>query len=114
MRKVLIIMEQDSLRDALQKELQQEFEVSICDNAEDGARLLENRPDILVIDLFLPRTNGLTFLTQNKSHLPPMVVVLSALTSPEVLLQLVDLGVTSVIRRPCTIKAFTTILNTYV
>lgn len=111
MRKVLIIMEQDCLRDALQKELQQEFEVSVCGNAEDGATLLENRSDILVIDLFLPGTNGLTFLIENKPYLPSIVVVLSVLTSPGILRKLADLGVTSVIRVPCTLDAITSVLK---
>lgn len=111
MHKVLIIMEQDCLRDALQKELQQNFEVSVCGNAEDGAVLLKNRPDILVTDLFLSGANGLTFLMQNKPHLPPMIVVLSVLTSPEILRQLADLGVTSVIRKPCTVQSVTSALK---
>ena len=111
MRKVLIIMEQDCLRDALQKELQQDFEVSVCGNAEDGAALLKDRPDILVTDLFLPGTNGLTFLIENKPYLPPIVVVLSALISPEVLRQLADLGAASVIRKPCTVQAVTSALK---
>lgn len=112
MRKVLIIMEQDCLRDTLVSELQQDFVVSVCGNAEDGVALLKNRPDILVIDLFLPGTDGLSFLIQNKSLLPPTVVVLSVLTSPTVLRQLADLGVTSVIRKPCTVKAFISVLKT--
>lgn len=114
MRKVLIIMEQDCLRDALQKELQHEFEVSVCGNAEDGGALLKNLPDILVIDLFLPGTNGLAFLIENKLYLPPIVIVLSALTSLGILRKLADLGVSSVIRVPCTLDAITSVLKDHV
>nr|MBQ8245313.1 response regulator transcription factor [Oscillospiraceae bacterium] len=105
MRKVLIIMERECLRDALQQELQQAFEVIACGNADDGAVLLQDQPDAMVLDLFLPGTDGLTFLRQNRECLPPAVVALSVLTTPEILEALAVLGVTAVIRKPCTVKA---------
>lgn len=114
MRKVLIIMERDCLRDALQKEMQQNFEVTVCDNAEDGTVLLELQPDILILNLFLPSTNGLAFLMESKPYLPSIVVVLSALTSLGILRKLADLGVTSVIRVPCTLDAITSVLKNHI
>lgn len=104
MRKVLIIMERDCLRDALQQELQQAFEVIACCNADDGAVLLRDPPDVMILDLFLPGMDGLTFLRQNRECLPPAVVALSVLTTPETLDALAVLGVTAVIRKPCTVR----------
>lgn len=114
MRKVLIIMERDCLRDALERELRQDFEVLTCGNADDGAVLLQDRPDMLVLDLFLPGTDGLTFLIRNQSRLPSVVIVLSTFTSSAILQQLAELGVEAVIRKPCTIKAITSALKTCV
>lgn len=105
MQKVLIVMEQDSLRDALQKELQPDLEVVICSNADEGAVYLRDRPDILIADLALPGTDGLTFLMQNKNRLPPLVIVLTVFVSQQLFLQLERLGVSCVIRKPCTVKA---------
>lgn len=105
MRKVLIIMERDCLQDALQQELHQAFEVIACCNADDGAVLLRDQPDVMILDLFLPGMDGLSFLKHNKSRLPPAVVALSVLTTPEVLDALAALGVSAVIRKPCTVKA---------
>lgn len=114
MQKVMMIMEPDSLRDALQRELMQHFEVTVCSNAYDAAALLWEVPDILILDLFLPVMDGLSFLIRNKVHLPPVVVVLSVLTSRDVLQQLADLGVRAVIRKPCTVEAILSVLKTCV
>lgn len=104
MRKVSIVMESGCLRCSLEKELQRRFEVSVCGNTDAGADLLRDQPDILVMDLSLPGIDGLTFLKQHKGILPPIIIVLSVLTSPDVLRELAELGVSSVIRRPCTIS----------
>lgn len=110
MQKVLIIMKQDSLQDALRKDLQKDFEVVTCSNAEEGAVLLQDKPDVLIADLFLPGTDGLTFLIQNRAQLPPTVIVLTVFISTKVLRQLEELGVSAVIRRPCTVRAITSAL----
>lgn len=104
MRKVLIIMERDCLRDALQQELQRDFEVITCCNADDGAVLLRDQPDVMILDLFLPGMDGLSFLRQYKPYIPPVTIVLSVLTTPEILDTLAALGVTAVIRKPCTVS----------
>ena len=111
MRRVLFIMERDCLRDALQRELQQDFEVITSDNADDGAVLLQDQPDVLILDLFLPGTDGLSLLKLHRAHLPPVVIVLSVLFSRDVLQQLAVLGVAAVIPKPCTLKAILSALK---
>lgn len=103
MRKALIIMKQDSLQEALLRELGRDFDVLTCGRAEDVPAHF--RPDVLVLDLFLPGMDGLTFLRQRRDELPPVIVVLSMLTSQIVLDTLEQLGVTAVIRKPCTVEA---------
>ena len=107
MRKVLIVMEQDGLRDLLLSDLQKDCEVMVCSDAVDGAELLRYQPDVLILDLFLPGVNGLTLLRENRAQLPRVIIALSILLSPKILRELKDLGVTSVVRKPCTVAAIT-------
>lgn len=105
MGKVLLIMEPDRLRDALVEQLQKDREVTACFDAGEGAALLRQVPDILILDLFLPGTNGILFLRENRENLPPSVIALSTFLSSAVLETLEDLGVTAVVRKPCTVEA---------
>ena len=76
------------------------FTVSTCNNA---ATLLASKPDALILDLSSTGSDGLSFLSRYASQLPPVVLVLSCVTSPDVLLQLSRLPVDAVIRIPCTV-----------
>ena len=111
MYKVLIVMEQDGLRDLLLSELQKDCEITVCGNAVEGEELLRYRPDVLILDLFLPGINGFTFLRENRVLLPPVIIALSTLLSPKILRELKDLGITSVVRKPCTVDVVTSCLN---
>ena len=103
MGKVLLIMEPDRLRDALVEQLQKDWEITACFDAREGAALLRQAPDILILDLFLPGTNGILFLRENRRYIPPAVIALSTFLSGAVLETLEDLGVTAVVRKPCTV-----------
>lgn len=64
------------------------YEVVAAATAEDGlSRSLEGKPDIILLDIRLPRTNGLDMLdvlktTDTTKAIP--VILLTALTGPEV------------------------------
>ncbi len=105
MRKVLIIMEPDCLRYALVKKLQDHYEVLACGDAETGARLLADGADVIVLDLFLPGENGIDFLRDNQKHIPSTVIALTPFLSRYIHKTLHSLGVTSVIRKPCTVDS---------
>lgn len=102
MQKILIVMEHDGLRDALVKELSQHFYVIVCSNARKGAALLQDRPDTLILDLFLPGEDGVSFLKRCQPELPATVIALSVFLSPSLARRLSELGVARLIMKPCT------------
>ena len=102
MHKVLAIMESNALSSALERALGEEFALTRCGDAASGAELLENTPDALILDLFLPGVTGLTFLEENRERLPPAVLVLSPLITPYVVQSAERLGAGFLIRMPCT------------
>lgn len=104
MRKVLIVMEEGSLRNGLITELQTGWDILACGDAAEGAKLMLHRPEALILDLFLPGVDGLTFLRENRHSLPPAVIVLTAFVSSALLDELAALRITAVVRTPCTVS----------
>lgn len=105
MRTILLILASEDLRLLLGKILQKDYSVSVCGDASAGADLLQQRPDAMVLDLFLPGTDGLTFLEENQSLLPPVVMVLTQYLNSELLQELYDIGVDYVFMKPCSHSA---------
>lgn len=99
---VLIIIESNPLQNTLLRAIAHNFAVTACNNAASAAVLLTSEPDALILDLSSIGSDGLAFLSQHESQLPPVVLVLSCVTSPDVLLHLSRLPVDAVIRIPCT------------
>ena len=77
--------------------------ISTSDPAQ-GLRLLsEQKPDVLLLDLMMPGTNGFEILKQMESRnilkdVP--TIVLTAATDPESRLRALDLGVTEFLSKP--------------
>jgi two-component system chemotaxis response regulator CheB len=66
--------------------------------------ILLRKPDVLTLDLEMPRMDGLTFLDRLMTHYPMPVVVLSSLTEArsEMALKALELGAIDVIAKPAT------------
>lgn len=81
MYKVMLIDDEESLQDAIRKlVVQGGYEFCGARDAEEGfAKLVEQRPDILLLDVMLPVVNGYEFcrrLREQGRHIP--VIILSA------------------------------------
>lgn len=59
-------------------------EVLIAHDAREGLRLMERRPDVVLLDLMLPGMDGYSFLreTQKRSHLGHIPVIVVSATVP--------------------------------
>ena len=76
----------------------------ICGEAADGRTTVEQtkqlRPDVVVLDIFLPRLNGLEATTQILAVSPPTSVLLFADTqSPQIMHEALQLGVTGFVSK---------------
>ena len=73
-----------------------DFEVALADSAEKAKEILEkDKPDLILLDILLPRANGIAFLTEIKkkgsiSSIP--VIAFSNFDDPETKKEALRLG----------------------
>lgn len=106
MIKVLVVDDSALVRQLLKKELNKQKDIEVVGTAfnpyaarEKIARL---NPDVLTLDLEMPRMDGLSFLSKLMEHHPMPVVVVSSLTpkNSENALTALRLGAVDVICKP--------------
>lgn len=85
-RKIRALVVDDSVfaRVSITKQLAADPEIEVIDTASNGIEALEKirdlRPDVVTLDIEMPRMDGLTALGQIMSECPTPVVMLSSLT----------------------------------
>ncbi|RHW19732.1 sigma-54-dependent transcriptional regulator [Pseudomonas jilinensis] len=107
--RILLVEDDSGLRELLQEELEAEgYQVSACADAEQGARLLaEMQPDLLVSDLRLPGTDGLTLLQpSHQLSRPPAVLIITAFGSVQQAVQALKAGADDFLTKPLEMDHF--------
>ncbi len=85
MIRVLIVDDSAFVRQALTRMLTSDPDIEIAGTAADGREALERvlalRPDVITLDIKMPRMGGLEALKRIMAHCPTPVLLLSSLTS---------------------------------
>lgn len=106
MIKVLVVDDSALVRKVLTEELGKQKDIEVVGTAIDpyAARdkIVKLKPDVLTLDLEMPRMDGLSFLAKLMKHHPMPVVVMSSLTpkNSENALTALRLGAVDVICKP--------------
>lgn len=106
MIKVLIVDDSATARNILKEILESDGRLSVVGLAADAyiARdmVVELRPDVICLDVEMPRMDGLTFLQKLMQHMPTPVVMVSSLTrkSAQVTLDALELGAIDYVAKP--------------
>lgn len=104
--KVLIVDDSPTVRALLVCALSTERDISVVGEAKDPyeARelIIEYRPDVIILDIEMPRMDGLTFLRKLQSHYPVPVIMCSgvATTSSQAALKAIELGAIDFVAKP--------------
>lgn len=82
--KVLVVDDSAIVRKILSEQLSQDPNIEVVGTAPDPFvardKILQLKPDVLTLDVEMPRMDGITFLGKLMKHYPMPVVVLSSLT----------------------------------
>src|SRR3954469_15750913 len=104
--KVLIIDDSALVRQTLETILSMDKEIEVIGTASDpyiaAQKINEMTPDVITLDIEMPRMDGLTFLKKLMSQYPIPVVVVSTLTEKgsETALKALEFGAIDVIAKP--------------
>lgn len=106
MIRVLIVDDSALVRKVLSAELNRYPDIEVVGTAGDPYvardRIIELAPDVVTLDVEMPRMDGLTFLAKLMKYHPLPVVVVSSLTPEhsELALRALELGAVEVIAKP--------------
>jgi len=104
--KVLIVDDSAVVRKVFSEELSQERDIEIIGTAPDPyvarEKIVALKPDVITLDIEMPRMDGLTFLGKLMKHFPLPVIIVSSLTREggDLALEAMDLGAVDVISKP--------------
>jgi two-component system, chemotaxis family, protein-glutamate methylesterase/glutaminase len=106
MIKVLIVDDSAVVRSILTSELSKHKDIEVIGTAVDPYvardKIVKLRPDVITLDIEMPRMDGLSFLAKLMKHLPMPVVVVSSLTpkNSDTALKALELGAMEVLGKP--------------
>ena len=102
---ILVIEDDPSVRTLLTKALTgKDYKVETSEDGLEGLTRLESlRPDLIIVDIMMPRLDGMTFVRAIKGHehtkqLP--VIFLTAKNDPKTMIQGINLGARFYVTKP--------------
>lgn len=108
--KVFIIDDSALMRQVLSDVLQSDPQIKVIGTAADpyiaAKKLAEEAPDVITLDIEMPRMDGLTFLKKLMAQHPVPVVVVSSLTAKgsESALRALEYGAVEVMKKPALLQ----------
>ena len=82
--KVLIVDDSATARAVVREVLESDKDIEVVGTAQDAYvardKIVELRPDVVCLDVEMPRMDGITFLKKLMTHMPTPVVMVSSLT----------------------------------
>lgn len=104
--KVLVVDDSAMVRKFLSIELSKSEEIVVVDTAIDPYfardKIVNLKPDVVLLDIEMPRMDGLTFLRKLLKHYPIRVIIVSSIAEKggEVALKALEYGALEVIAKP--------------
>ena len=104
--KVLLIDDSAMVRKIFSQELSRDTDIEVVGTAPDPYigrdKIVQLKPDVLILDVEMPRMDGLTFLEKLMKHYPMPVIIVSSLAKEggQVALKAIELGAAEVMAKP--------------
>lgn len=104
--RVLIVDDSSIVRQVLAKALSSDPDIEVVGSAPDPFvardKIIELKPDVITLDVEMPRMDGVTFLRKLMKHFPMPVVMVSSLTQKgaETTLAALEAGAVEIVAKP--------------
>lgn len=107
-RKIRVLIVDDSavIRRVFSEQLSQEKDIEVIGTAPDPyvarEKIVQLKPDVITLDVEMPRMDGITFLKKLMTHYPLPVIIVSSLTrsGSKMAMQALTFGALEVISKP--------------
>ncbi len=103
---VLVVDDSAIVRQILSRELAKASDINVVGSAPDPYiardKIISLKPDVLTLDIEMPRMDGLTFLRKLMAHHPIPAIIVSSLTPKggEMAMEALEIGAVDVITKP--------------
>lgn len=110
MIKVLVVDDSAVVREVLSAGLRRAADIEVVGAATDPydarTKIVKLRPDVVTLDIQMPRMDGLTFLAKLMKYYPLPVIIVSSLNGDAMALSLraLELGAVDVIQKPASME----------
>jgi two-component system chemotaxis response regulator CheB len=102
--KVLVVDDSALMRTLISDMLSADSQIKVVDTAKDGMEAIQKaidlKPDVITLDVEMPRLNGLGALKQISRVVPSRVIVVTGLDDVEVAVEALRLGALDVVIKP--------------
>lgn len=104
--RVLIVDDSAMVRKIFSQELSKDSDIEVIGTAPDPFiardKIVQLKPDVLILDIEMPKMDGLTFLEKLMKHYPMPVIIVSSLAKggSDVALKALELGASEVMAKP--------------
>jgi len=102
--RVIVVDDSALMRTLISDVLSKSPDIDVIDSARDGEDALQKiaalDPDVVTLDVEMPRMNGLEVLMELQGRERPQVIMLSGLTDPEVAYESLELGALDFVLKP--------------
>ncbi len=104
--RVLVVDDSAVVRKVFTEELAREAEIEVVGTAPDPyvarEQIVKLKPDVITLDIEMPRMDGLTFLRKLMKHFPLPVIIVSSLSKAgsDVAMEAMDIGAVDVVAKP--------------
>lgn len=111
-RRVLVVDDEQSIRDSLRLLLKNTFDVQVAENGAAALEALEShKPDLVLLDVIMPELDGIETLRRIKAQNKDVpVVMLSATNTVQTAVQALKLGAVDFVSKPFDVEELTSLL----
>ena len=106
MIKVLVVDDSAIVRQIFSRELSKAADITVVGSAPDPYiardKIITLKPDVITLDIEMPRMDGLTFLRKLMQHYPVPTIIVSSVTPEggEMAMEALEVGAIDVISKP--------------